>query len=232
MVSVEKAVIAKLTRSGERFEIVVDPEKALEVKHGKEIPLEDLLAYNEVYEDSKKGKRASDEKINKAFGTNDMKTIAYKIIRDGEVQLTTEQRREIIKEKEKAIATIIARRGVNPQTNMPNPPERILRAMKQAKIKVELDKRANEQIDSVVKSIQSIIPIRFEMIEIAIKIPAQFAGKASHIIRNFGKLKKEEWKSDGSYACIIEIPAGLQQDVYDRLNSLTHGQAEIVKKGD
>jgi len=47
-------------------------------------------------------------------------------------------------------------------------------------------------------------------------------------------LLKEEWKSDGSYLCLIEIPAGIQQDVYDRLNSLTHGQVEvkIVKKGD
>jgi ribosome maturation protein SDO1 len=80
-ISVEEAVIAKLTKSGEKFEILVDPEKALQVKHGKEIPLDDLLASTEIYEDSKKGERASEENINKVFGTNDLKTIAYKIIK-------------------------------------------------------------------------------------------------------------------------------------------------------
>ncbi|MFQ6084247.1 MAG: ribosome assembly factor SBDS [Candidatus Aminicenantia bacterium] len=228
-ISIEKSVIARLTKSGERFEIMVDPKKALEVKSGKDVNLDELLATSEIYEDSKKGKRASEEKINKAFGTNDMKAIVYKIIRDGEVQLTTDQRREMIKEKTKKIADIISRRGINPQTNLPNPPERIMRAMEQAKIKIELNKRAEEQVDDIVKKIQRILPIKFEIVQLAIKVPSQFAGKASNMIRNFGKLKKEEWKSDGSYSCLIEIAAGLQQEVYDRLNSLTHGQVEVKK---
>lgn len=232
-ISVEEAVIAKITKSGERFEILVDPEKALQVKHGKEIPLDDLLASTEVYEDSKKGKRASEENINKVFGTNDLKTIAYKIIKGGEVQLTTDQRREMIEEKRKAIANIISREGINPQTNVPNPPDRILRAMEEAKVKIDLEKKADEQVNQIIKEIQRIVPIRIETVQIGIKVSSQFAGKTSNVVRNFGKLLKEEWKQDGSYVCLIEIAAGLQQDVFDKLNSLTHGQAEIkVIKGD
>ena len=73
------------------------------------------------------------------------------------------------------------------------------------------------------------MPIKFERITLAIKIPPQFAGKASSVIRNFGKMIKEEWKGDGSYLCMIEIPGGIQQDVYDKLNTLTHGQFEVKK---
>jgi len=234
MISVEKAVIARLTKSGERFEILVDPEKALEIKMGKDFNLDELLASQEIFEDAKKGLRSSDEKLNKAFGTTDREVIVKRIIREGDVQITTEQRKKMIDEKTKAIANIISKRGVNPQTGIPHPPDRILRAMEEAKVKVDLEKRVEEQIDSVFKSIQTIIPIKFERVQIAIKVPPSFAGKAANIIRNFGSLLKEEWKSDGSYLCLIEIPAGIQQDVYDRLNSLTHGQVEvkIVKKGD
>ena len=73
---------------------------------------------------------------------------------------------------------------------------------------------------------------RSERIQIAIKIPPSFAGKASNIVRSFGTLLKDQWAKDGSYICLIEIPAGIQQEVYDRLNNLTHGQVEvkIVKK--
>jgi ribosome maturation protein SDO1 len=227
MISVEKAVIAKLTKSGEKFEILVDPERALELRMGKDIALDDLIASEEIYEDSKKGLRASKENINKAFGTNDINIIVKTIIKEGEVQLTTDQRRQMLEEKTKAIASIISKRGINPQTNIPHPADRILRAMEQAKVKVELDKRVEEQVDSVIKGIQSIIPIKIERIQLAIKIPPSFAGKASNIIRSFGTLLKEEWAGDGSLMSLIEIPAGIQQEVYDRLNNLTHGQVEV-----
>jgi len=232
MISVEKAVIARLTKSGEKFEILVDPEKALDVKTGKEIALEELLASDEIYEDVKKGLRVSGENVNKAFGTNDLKKIVYTIIKEGDVQITTEQRKQMLEEKTKAIANIIAKRGVNPQTGLPHPAERILRAMEQAKVRIDLEKRIEEQIDEVLNTIQSIIPIKFERIQIAIKIPPSFAGKASNIVRSFGTLLKDEWAKDGSYICLIEIAAGIQQEVYDRLNNLTHGQVEvkIVKK--
>ena len=232
MISVEKAVIAKLVKAGEKFEILVDPDKALEVKMGKDVPLDSLVATEEVYEDVKKGTRTSGDKINKTFGTNDMNVIAKRIIKEGEVQLTTEQRREMLEEKTKAIASIISKRGINPQTNLPHPMDRILRAMDEAKVKVDLEKRVEEQVDSVINSIQKILPIKIEKMQLAIKIPAAFAGKAGNIIRSFGTLLKEEWGSDGSLMSLIEIPAGIQQEVYDRLNNLTHGQVEvkIVKK--
>jgi ribosome maturation protein SDO1 len=227
MISVEKAVIARLTKSGEKFEILVDPEKALELRMGKDIALDELIASEEIYEDSKKGLRASKENINKAFGTNDMNVIVKTIIKQGEVQLTTDQRRQMLEERTKAIASIISKRGINPQTNIPHPTDRILRAMEEAKVRVELDKRVEEQVDTVIKDIQSILPIKIERIQLAIKIPPSFAGKASNIIRSFGTLLKEEWAGDGSLISLIEIPAGIQQEVYDRLNNLTHGQVEV-----
>jgi ribosome maturation protein SDO1 len=232
LISLEKAVIARLIKAGEKFEVLVDPEKAMEVKSGKEIPLEELIASEEVFEDSKKGEKAPAEKINKVFGTNDLSTIVKRIIKEGEVQITTEQRKQMLEEKTKAIATLISKRGVNPQSGLPHPVDRVLRAMEQTKVRIDIDKRVEEQLENVLKGIQTIIPIKFEKIQIAIRIPPSFAGKAANIVRSFGPLLKEEWAHDGSYICLIEIPAGIQQEIYDRLNNLTHGQVEvkIVKK--
>jgi ribosome maturation protein SDO1 len=232
MISLEKAVIAKLTKSGEKFEILVDPEKAIELKSGKELPLEELIASEEIFEDVRKGTRTTNEKINKAFGTNDLNIIARKIILEGEVQITTEQRKQMLEEKTKAIATLISKRGVNPQNNMPHPTDRILRAMEQAKVRIDINKRVEEQIESVLEGIQKIIPIKFEKIQIAIKIPPEFSGKAGSVVRSLGVLLREEWASNGSYIGLLEIPAGMQPEIYDRLNNLTHGQVEvkIIKK--
>ncbi|MBU5574974.1 MAG: ribosome assembly factor SBDS [Candidatus Aenigmarchaeota archaeon] len=226
-ISVDKAVIAKYIHSGEKFEILVDPEKAIELKSGKELNIEDIVAVEEVFEDAKKGLRASEQKINKVFGTNDFKKIARKIILNGEIQLTTEQRTKLQAEKEKAIAALISRQGINPQTGAPHPIERILKAMKEAKVRVLYDRPVEEQVSDVLKSIQKIIPIKIEKVKLAIKIPSTYASKSIGIVRGLGNVLKEEWGSDGSYICLMEISAGIQSEVYDKLNLITHGDVQI-----
>jgi ribosome maturation protein SDO1 len=225
-ISVEKAVIARITKAGNKFEILVDPEKSLEVRSGKEMPEEDWLATTEIYEDSHKGERASEEDLQKSFGTTDVSIIAMKIIKQGDIQLTTEQRKKMLEDKRKFIATAIAREGVDPRTGHPHPVERIVNAMEEVKAKVELDKKADEQIESVIQDIQKILPIKFEKIDIAIKVSAQFGGKVASTIRTIGKIKKEEWQGDGSYLCVIEVSAGMQDEVYEKINNITHGENE------
>ena len=232
MISVEKAVIAKITKNGIKFEMLVDPVKAMDLRTGKEVTIEELIASEEIFEDSKKGLRASGENVNKAFGTNDRAKIAYTIVKEGEVQITTDQRRAMLEEKTKAIASIISKRGVNPQTGIPHPADRVLRAMEQAKVRIDLERRMEDQIDGILEKIQSIIPIKFEKMQVAIKVPPESAGRASSIIRNLGEMIRDEWAKDGSYICMIEIPSGIQQEIYTRLNDLTHGQVEVkvIKK--
>jgi len=227
MVSVDKAVIARLMKAGKKFEILVEPELAVSVKGGKEIPADDLLAVPEVFEDVGKGTRVPAADVNKFFGTSSIQKIAEKIIREGDVQLTTEQRNKMQEEKTKAVAAIIAKNGLNPQTGAPHPQDRILRAMEQARVRIAIEKSADEQVDAVLKLIQPIIPIRFEKISVAIKIPSAHAGRAAGVIRNFGTPSREEWAGDGSYMAVVEIPAGMQTELFDKLNSLTHGEAVV-----
>ena len=60
MISLDDAVIARLTSHGHHFEILVDPAKAIEAKE-KELPLSEWVASDEVYKDSSKAEKASEE---------------------------------------------------------------------------------------------------------------------------------------------------------------------------
>ena len=55
MVDVNKAIIARLKKEGEIFEILVDCDKALDFKSGKKIALDDVLATFDIFKDVKKG---------------------------------------------------------------------------------------------------------------------------------------------------------------------------------
>ena len=225
MVKLEDAVIARMDKGGMKFEILVDPELAMELKKGMNINMDELLAFETIFKDANKGEEASEQNIAKAFGTTDVKEIAKKIILQGEVQLTTAQRKEMLEARRREVIATIARDAINPQTNAPHPPLRIENAMNESRITIDPFKSANEQIPAILKEIRKLIPISFEKMRIAVRIPAEFAGKANVILHKY-ELKQEDWQNDGSLVAVVEVPAGVKAQLFDELNHLTHGTVE------
>jgi ribosome maturation protein SDO1 len=226
MVNVDDAVIARLESYGERFEILVDAELAADYKSGQDIAIEDVLAVEEVFKDAHKADKASEEAMEKVFETTDALEVADKIIKKGQIQITANQKRKMQEEKTKQVIAQIAREAINPQTKLPHPPQRIQKAMDEAKVHIDPMKSVEEQIQPTVKAILTKIPIRIEKVKIAAKIPGTYAGKAYSTITQYGKLEKEEWMNDGSWIGVIEIPGGLQDEFYTALSGLTHGEVE------
>ena len=73
--------------------------------------------------------------------------------------------------------------------------------------------------------------IKIEVKKFAVKIPAMYTGKIYSMIQGTKK-EKEEWLEDGGMKITVEIPAGIQMEFFDKINSLTHGSAivEEIKK--
>ena len=109
MVSLDKAVLARYSHAGKTFEIYVDSEKALALRDGKDISIHEVLAVEEIYKDARKGDRVSEGALQEVFGTTDVLEIAKQIIKKGEIQLTTEQRKKLVEEKKREIINRIAR---------------------------------------------------------------------------------------------------------------------------
>ncbi|MGC9517776.1 MAG: ribosome assembly factor SBDS [Methanomicrobiales archaeon] len=226
MVTLEEAVIARLEYFGERFEILVDPNLAADFKRGKEVNIEEILAVEEVFKDAKKGDKASEEAMNKAFNTTDPLDVSQAILKKGQIQLTAQQRRDMQEEKRNKIIAKIAREAINPQNKLPHPSRRIEKAMEEAKVHVDPFKTVDEQIPIVLKAIRVKIPIRFERVKMAIRIPGEFSGRAYSTISDFGKIRKEEWQNDGSWIAVVELPGGLQEGFHRKLSELTGGMVE------
>ena len=160
------------------------------------------------------------------FETTDGVIIGGHILLEGDIQWTKTQREEERAKKLKQILTIISKNAINPQNNKPHPYQRIEKAIEEAKIKIDIMKSAEEQVDEVVKSIRAVLPIKMEQVEIAIKIPSSFTGKGYNLVAQIAQIKKEEWQSDGSWVSVVTLPAGLQMELLDKLNKLTHGRVQ------
>jgi ribosome maturation protein SDO1 len=223
-------VIAWITVKGKRFEILVRPDPAFKYKEGEKVDLEDVLWSDTVYRDSRKALKASPEEVKKAFGTNDIKKIAEKILKEGEIQLTEAQRKKLIEAKKRQIITYIAKNAIDPKTGRPIPESRIETAFEQLRIGVDPFKDAESQAIEAVKLIARLMPIRLARALIRAKIPAQFSGRVYKELRRLGEVKKTEWGNDGSLKVELEIPAGSQVDIVSRLQNLTRGSAQIEVK--
>ena len=79
---------------------------ALDYKLGKKKDVSAVLVSEEIYTDSGKGTKPGNEKLLKAFKTEDQAEIAQIILQKGVLNLTTDQRRKMIDEKKKTDCSI------------------------------------------------------------------------------------------------------------------------------
>jgi ribosome maturation protein SDO1 len=225
-----KFTVVRLTLDGDKFELLVKPDPALEYKLGKRSDLSSVLVSDEIYSDANKGSRASGEKLTKHFRTIDSIEVAKQILARGELNLTTDQRRKMVEDKRKQIVQLINRSFVDPKTHLPHPVVRIEAAMDEARISIDPYKKAEDQAKGVVEALRKILPLKSETVRLTVTVPPQFSAQSYSILKSTGDFRGEEWLSDGSLRAVIEMNAGLKGQFLDRLGSVTKGSAQ-VKEG-
>lgn len=227
----ERSVIARLVVRGEHFEVMVNPELAWELKNGKEVNFKDLLISEIIYKDASKGLKASEESLKKNFGTDDIKVVASSIIKKGELQLTTDQRREMVENKRKQIINFISRNCIDPKTGLPHPPQRIENAMENVRVSIDPFRPVEEQAQEVIKALRTELPLKLSQVVARLSVPSAHARRVFAAISKMGSVTRSEWLSDGSWRGEMVLPAGMQQNFVDRVNEITRGNCEIdIKK--
>lgn len=227
MVNVNEAVIARLKTGGTNLEILVDSEKAMKFKQGENVDLNDVLATEEIFFDANKGMLASESKLKELFGTSEPVVVAKEIISKGDVQLTAEYKNKLLQEKKKRILQTIHKNCIDPKTGNPIPINRLELALDEAKVKITEHKSEDEQVKEIVKKLHTILPIKMEKTSLEVKVPAIYAAKSYSSIHSIGTIQKENWLNDGALHVIMEVPAGQKNEIIDKLNSITKGEAEI-----
>ncbi len=228
MVDVDDAVIARWETQGSRFEVLVDPQAVQDLKDGKKVDLADKLALDTVFKDAKKGDKISEERLEQIFHTRNIADIARQIVLKGEVQVTTEQRHKLQSAKQKQIVATIARNAMNPQTGAPHPPARIEAAMLEAKVHVDPFRPVDQQVQEVLQKLRPLLPIRLDVVKVRIRLPAQHYPRVIGDLKGLGRLLDEQWMGDGSWSGVLGIPAGVQTELYEKLNARTKGAAETA----
>ena len=211
-------VTARTKVKGKHFEVHVDLDEALKVKAGKG----DVLAALDtpsVYTDIKKGHVAPQKDLLDAFGTSDVYEIARKIIQTGEVQKTQEFRDAERENRIKQVINLLLKNAVD-QYGRPYTEERLRRGIEEVHYSID-NRPAEQQLTLLLEKLKTVLPIRIETKRIRLVIPANFTGHVYGLLKDYKE--SEDWLANGDLSTIINIPAGMQIDFYEKLNTVTHG---------
>ena len=205
-----------MEKGGKRYELLVDPNQVDEFKSDPQsIDLNQFLAMDEVFHDIRGGERPTAEAIENTFGTQDILEIAKTILDKGSIQLTTAQRKARVEQMRQQIVHEIHTMAVDPKTKSPHPKTRIELALDESRYSVDPFKRLDDQVKLAIEVLKPMIPLSFESVRLALRVPGSAYGSASRILRPY--LEKEQWLENGSWAGIIELPAGMKDVIIGKI---------------
>jgi ribosome maturation protein SDO1 len=227
---VDKFTIVRLSAGNEKFEILVKPDPALEYKLGKKADISNIMISDEIYSDANKGTRSSTEKLMKQFKTTDQLEIAKQIMAKGDLNMNTDQRRKMIEEKKRQIVEYINKNFVDPKTHMPHPVSRINAVLDEARLAIDPFKRLDDQIKNIIEPLRKVLPLKSEILELNVTVPAQFSGQSFSVFKSIGEIKSEQWLSDGSLQVVLNLNAGMKSSFLDRIGTATKGSAQVTEK--
>ena len=232
MVNIDKATLARISKKGRQFEILVDPDLAVKardtLRSGKDIDLSDILAVEAVFFDSRKGTRAGKKDLVPAFDTADVIEIAKIILKEGKIVETHEHMQKEMHEKFDRIVSLISINAVDPKSKVPIPRKTIEEALRKAVFRINENKKVEDQLPDAIKAVNKILPVSFSnrTIEV-INIPPNQVTPCLNHCKSLGSIEKQTWNQDKSLTLVVKVPAGLREELMDKINALTHGNAEI-----
>jgi ribosome maturation protein SDO1 len=222
--------LGRLKRGGKTFEIIIDPKQAFAYLETGAVDIDDILTAPDVYADAQSGEHAKEADLKQVFGSTDVSVIARRILEDGEVQLSAEQRAQIRERIHRRVIDSIMRRGVDPRTGNPHPAARIEAALEEVKFRIRESVPVEKNVADAIDAIRAVLPIKVEVRTFEVTCAPHHAGRVLAIAGKIGEIKNQEWGAKGSLTITLEVPAGMRDELYSKLNDATGADIEITTK--
>lgn len=189
--------------------------------------LSEVLQTETVFSNVSKGQVAKKEDLIKAFGKDDNTEICKEILEKGELQVSEKERHMNLDSTFKEIATMVADKCVNPETNRPYPVTIIEKAMKDAHYSIKPNKNVKSQALDVIKLLKEHIAI--EKAQMRVKLTVTNCKDKKLRFEEIPKLLKvkesEAWDgANGQITALID-PGNLK--LIEALHSTSRGVVTV-----
>jgi len=220
--------IVRLKKCGKRFEIASYPNKVVSWRNKVETDIDEVLQTHAVFTNVSKGEVAKAADLKKAFGTDNQDEICLEILAKGELQVSEKERHAQLESMFRDIATIVADKCVNPDTNRPYTVTMIEKAMKDLHFSVKPTRNTKQQALEVIKLFKEkeTITIQRAFMRIKVVIPGRDGKKLQKKLKAIAK-KVEQDDFDEDLEMVVLIDPGSFREIEELVRHETKGKAQI-----
>ena len=147
--------VIKLKKKGKQFEIAVTPNKVSSWRNGLEKDIDDVVQSHSIFVNVDQGMLAKQSEVLETLGVDSMEKALIMILEQGKLKLAEKERKIVLANLSKDIASIVASQCVNVNTKKPLTSTTVERAMKEIGYLVKLGKPAKAQALKVIKELKS-----------------------------------------------------------------------------
>uniref|UniRef100_A0AAV1V6H5 SBDS family rRNA metabolism protein n=1 Tax=Peronospora matthiolae TaxID=2874970 RepID=A0AAV1V6H5_9STRA len=218
--------VVRMRKGGKRFEIACYKNKVVNWRNGVEEDIDEVLQIAKVYENVSKGKFAKKSDWTKAFNVQSEERACRAILDYGELQVSEGERKAVVENMYRDIATIIADKCVNPSSNRPYPYTVIERVMKEIHYAVIPNRSAKQQALELIKKLPEHLPLARAKMKIQITTPASGADVIKTELLKEGAEIVEQTGSD-TVRMVMLITPGSYRIVNSLVRDHTAGQGSL-----
>jgi ribosome maturation protein SDO1 len=210
----------------QKLEIICNQGSIEAYREGKSC-LDDTLITQEIYKDAKKADRASEADIVEVFQHKDMSKALDEIIKKGDYQISTAERKKKVEEKRKQIVYYFHKNYMDPKSRLPHPITRIEAALSDIKaLRIHPHEPTENQAKQIMKQLRDIIPMKSNAMEGTITVPHAFLGQLQGVVRSSCTVLKEDYTDFGCKMRVAFVASDLEKLLAD-INRVGKGEVSL-----
>ncbi|GMI30532.1 hypothetical protein TrRE_jg79, partial [Triparma retinervis] len=201
--------IVKLQTHGHRFEIACYPSKVVNFREGVETSLSSVLQIERVFTNVSKGDLAPSSALQESFGTTSVPEVCRIILNKGTLQSSGLERGVQHARNLNRVVEMLSTRCVNPNTNLPYPPETLVDAVKRTGYVMNNDKKVKVMFLEVLKLMRDRRVIDISRAKMRLRITGGPKGSALSFVRGMDPADgaRIESSSGGAVAFLVQPSA-------------------------
>jgi len=221
--------VVRLKKGGKRFEIACYPNKVKSWRDKVEKDIDEVLQTHTVFSNVSKGQAAKSEDLKRSFGTEDQDEICLVILTKGEQQVSQKERAVDQDAMFRDIATIVADKVVDPDTNRPYTVTLIEQAMKDVHISIKPTRSSKQQALDVIKQLKEsdAINIKRAQMKLRILIVAKDTKKVKEKVKKICSTVEEENFHTKDLEMIVLIDPGCFRELEELVREETRGKGQL-----
>ena len=207
--------VIKLKKKGKQFEIAVLPNKVSSWRNGLEKDIDEVVQSHSIFVNVDQGMLAKQSEVLEALGVDSMEKALRMILEQGKMRLAEKERKIVISNLTKDIASIVASQCVNVNTERPLTTSTVERAMKEIGYSVKLSKPAKAQALKVIRELKDMgYPIARARIRLVFYINPDLADKMISMLPFVEKVDKSD---PNTTSVIAQVEPGSIRPVAQKL---------------